>query len=91
MTHVPYKGQAPTTNAIIGGEVAMLVTTASGTMNEFIANGRLRLLGVTSPEPSPVAPGAPTVGASLPGYSPPKAGSRFLRPAGRHPPTWWRS
>jgi tripartite-type tricarboxylate transporter receptor subunit TctC len=81
MTHVPYKGQAPTTNAIVAGEVAMLVTTASGTMNEFIANGKLRLLGVTSPDPSPVAPGAPTVGASLPGYS---AESWFaiLAPAG---------
>jgi tripartite-type tricarboxylate transporter receptor subunit TctC len=81
MTHVPYKGQAPTTNAIVSGEVGMLVTTASSAMNEFIASGRLRLLGVTSPEPSPVAPGAPTVGASLPGYT---AESWFaiLAPAG---------
>jgi tripartite-type tricarboxylate transporter receptor subunit TctC len=68
MSHVPYKGQAATTNAIISGDVGMLVTTASAAMNEFIANGRLRLLGVTSAEPSPLAPGAPTVGATLPGY-----------------------
>jgi tripartite-type tricarboxylate transporter receptor subunit TctC len=84
MTHVPYKGQAPTTNAVISGEVKMLITTASATMNEFIANGRLRLLGVTSGEPSPVAPGAPTVGATLPGY---KAETWFaiLAPAGTPP------
>ena len=68
MTHVPYKGQAPTTNAVISGEVQMLITTASGTMKEFISSGKLRLLGVTSAEPSPVAPGAPSVGATLPGY-----------------------
>jgi len=68
MIHVPYKGQAPTTNAIVAGEVKMLITTASGAMNEFIANGRLKLLGVTSAEPSPLVPKAPTVGSVLPGY-----------------------
>jgi len=69
MTHVPYKGQAPTTNAVVAGEVKMLITTASAAMNGFIANGKLKLLGVTSPEPSPLAPGAPAVGAALPGYA----------------------
>jgi len=81
MTHVPYKGQAPTTNAVISGEVQMLITTASSTMNEFIANGRLHLLGVTSAQPSPLAPGAPAVGSVLKGY---KAETWFgiLAPAG---------
>ncbi len=69
LTHVPYKGQAPTTNAVVSGEVPLLITTASGVMNDFIANGRLKLLGVTSPEPSVLAPGAPTVGSVLPGYA----------------------
>lgn len=81
MTHIPYKGQAATTNAIVSGEVGLLVTTASAAMNEFIASGRLRLLGVTSTEPSPLAPGAPTIGATLKGF---KAESWFaiLAPAG---------
>jgi tripartite-type tricarboxylate transporter receptor subunit TctC len=84
MTHIPYKGQAPTTNAVISGEVKMLITTASANMNEFIANGKLKLLGVTSAEPSPVAPGAAAVGATLPGY---KAETWFamLAPAGTPP------
>lgn len=69
LTHVPYKGQAPTTNAVVSGEVPLLITTASGVMNDFIANGRLKLLGVTSAEPSVLAPGAPTVGSVLPGYA----------------------
>jgi len=68
MTHVPYKGQAPTTNAVVAGEVKLLITTASAAMNGFISSGKLKLLGVTSAEPSPLAPGAPTLGASLPGY-----------------------
>ena len=69
MTHIPYKGQAPTTNAIVAGEVKMLITTASAAMNGFIANGKLKLLGVTSTEPSPLAPGAPTLASVLPGYA----------------------
>ena len=69
MTHVPYKGQAPTTNAVVAGEVKMLMTTASAAMNGFIASGKIRLLGVTSPEASPLAAGAPTVASVLPGYA----------------------
>jgi len=69
MSHVPYKGQAPTTNAVVAGEVKMLITTASAAMNGFIANGKLKLLGVTSPEPSPLAPGAPPLASALPGYA----------------------
>ena len=69
MTHIPYKGQAPTTNAIVAGEVKMLVTTSSAAMNGFIANGKLKLLAVTSPESSPLAPGAPPVASMLPGYA----------------------
>lgn len=68
MTHIPYKGQAPTTTAAVAGEVQLLITTPSGAMNEFIAQKRLKLLAVTSFEPSPLAPGAPTVGQTLPGY-----------------------
>ena len=69
MTHIPYKGQAPTTNAVVAGEVKMLITSASSAMNGFIANGKLKLLGVASAEPTPLAPGAPTVGSALPGYA----------------------
>ena len=69
MTHVPYKGQAPTTTAVIGNEVQLLITTPSSTMNEFIANKRLKLLAVTSPEPSPLEPGTPTVASVYPGFA----------------------
>ena len=69
MTHVPYKGQAPTTNAVVAGEVKMLMTTASAAMNGFIASGKLKLLGVTSPEASPLAAGASAVASVLPGYA----------------------
>jgi tripartite-type tricarboxylate transporter receptor subunit TctC len=81
MVHVPYKGQAPTTNAVMTGEVKLLITTASATMNSHIASGKLKLLAVGSAEPSPLAPGTPTVSSVLPGY---KAETWFalLAPAG---------
>jgi len=68
MVHIPYKGQAPTTNAIVSGEVKVLITTSSATMNTYIKEGRIRLLAVSTPEPSVLAPGMPTVDSVLPGY-----------------------
>ena len=69
MTHIPYKGQAPTTNAVLSGEVKVLITTASAAMNSHIAAGKLKLLGISSSEPSPLAPnGTPLVMQTLPGY-----------------------
>jgi tripartite-type tricarboxylate transporter receptor subunit TctC len=69
MTHVPYRGQAPTTNAVLTGEVALLITSMSGAMREFIGNGKLKLLAVTSAAPSVQTPGVPTVASVLPGYA----------------------
>lgn len=84
LVHIPYKGQAPTTNAVMTGEVKLLITTPSAAMNSHIASGKLRLLAVGSGEPSPLAPGAPTVSSVLPGY---KAETWFalLAPAGTPP------
>ena len=68
MIHIPYKGQAPTSNAVMTGEVKVLITTSSSAMNGYITAGRLKLLGVSTAEPSPLAPGAPVVASVLPGY-----------------------
>ena len=55
-------------NALLGGEVQMMFTTPV-TGGPHIKSGRLRVLAVTSAEPSGLAPGAPTMAASgLPGY-----------------------
>lgn len=69
MVHVPYRGQAPTTLAIFAGEVDILLTTTSDTLNEHIRSGKVKLLGISSPEPSAVAPGATPIGNVLKGYS----------------------
>ncbi len=69
MTHVPYRGQAPTTTAVMSGEVPLLITSMSSAMRDAIQNGRLKLLGVTSVQPNPQNPGVPTVGSVLPGFA----------------------
>jgi tripartite-type tricarboxylate transporter receptor subunit TctC len=69
MTHVPYRGQAPTTTAIITGEVALLITSMSSAMRENITAGKIKLLGVTSAAPSLQSPGLATVASVLPGYT----------------------
>jgi tripartite-type tricarboxylate transporter receptor subunit TctC len=69
MTHIPYRGQAPTTNAVLTNEVALLITSMSSAMKGFIDSGKLKLLAVTSAAPSPQTPGVPTVASVLPGYA----------------------
>ena len=68
IVRVTFKGNGPALNAMLGGEVHMMITTA-GSVTPHLKSGRLRALAVTSPEPSPLAPGLPTIAASgLPGY-----------------------
>lgn len=68
LVHVPYKGQAPSTMAVLNGEVKMLLTTSSDSMGSAVRDGKLRLLGVSTAKPSPLMPGAPTIGQSLQGF-----------------------
>jgi tripartite-type tricarboxylate transporter receptor subunit TctC len=68
IVRVSFKGNGPALNAMLGGEVQVMITTA-GSVTPHLKSGRLRALAVTSPEPSPLAPGLPTIAASgLPGY-----------------------
>jgi tripartite-type tricarboxylate transporter receptor subunit TctC len=83
MVHVPYRGQAPTTLAIYAGEVDILLTT-SDTLNEFIRAGKVKLLGVSSPGRSPVAPSAVPISSALKGYSV-ETWFGILAPAGNPP------
>ena len=68
IVRVPFKGNAPAMNAMIAGEVQMMIATA-GSVAPHLKSTRLRALAVTSPQPSPLAPGLPAMAASgLPGY-----------------------
>lgn len=69
LIHVPYKGQAPSTMAVLNGEVKILLTTSSDMQDAAVKGGKLKLLAVSTATPSPLMPGAPTIGQSLPGYA----------------------
>lgn len=67
--HVPYKGVAPAATALASGEVELLIAS-SPAVSPLLKSGRLRALGVTSLEPSPLLPGLPAIAqAGVPGYS----------------------
>jgi len=69
LTRVGYKGGGPALNDVLAGQVKVMFAT-TGSVAGPIKSGKLRALAVTSAEPSPIAPGLPTLAASgLPGYA----------------------
>lgn len=68
MTHIPYKGTAPIAQALLTGEVQVLISTTTSQMNQYVKEGKLRMLGSASSQPSPLAPGAEPIARTLPGY-----------------------
>ena len=60
ITHVPYKGDAPTTTDLVGGRLQMaFMATVPGFAQA--RDGRLRILATLLPQRSPMAPDAPTM------------------------------
>lgn len=68
MVHVPYKGSAPALGDLMSGQVGIMFDTTLSAM-PFVKAGKLKALGVTSPQRTPAAPDVPTIAESgLPGY-----------------------
>jgi tripartite-type tricarboxylate transporter receptor subunit TctC len=66
--HVPFKGAAPASVAVMSGEVDMMVSAPPAVINHF-RNGRLRALVVSSLKRSPALPDVPTIAESgVPGF-----------------------
>lgn len=67
MTHVPYKGAAPAMAAALSGEVSMMFGPIAQALPHVHA-GKLRVLGVTGSNPSPLLAGVkPLVDQGFPG------------------------
>ena len=67
MVHVPYKGGAPATVDLIGGQIQVYF----GPLVEVIAHikaGKIKVLGMTTKKRSPLLPEVPTIGELLTGY-----------------------
>lgn len=68
MVHIPYKGGAPATVDLVGGQV-QLGFSSMLTVLSFVKSGRLRPLAVTGPQRSAILPELRTVAESgFPGY-----------------------
>ena len=68
ITRVPYKGVGAGIAALIAGEVQVMLPAISAAM-PHVKSGRLRALGVSTAEPTKLAPGVPAIAASgLPGF-----------------------
>ena len=68
LIHIPYKGGSQAITDAVGGQVP-LVCTAIATAQQFIKNGKLKALGISSAKRDPAMPEVPTfVESGLPGF-----------------------
>lgn len=74
MLHVPYKGAAPATNAVIAGQVHIYFPGTSA-VKPLIPQGKLKVLGLLETRRYAGMPDIPTVNETVPGFT--KAASWF--------------
>jgi tripartite-type tricarboxylate transporter receptor subunit TctC len=68
LTHVPYKGVAQSTPALLAGDISVMIVTLPSVASH-VKTGKLRVLANASSQRAPVLPQVPTVAESgLPGY-----------------------
>lgn len=67
MVHVPYRGGAPANADLMAGQVQAVFSPLVEVL-PYIEGGKLRALGVTTPQRSARLPDVPAVGEALPGF-----------------------
>ena len=67
MLHVPYKGAAPALTDLMAGQVQVSCVAAPA-VQSFAKSGKVRALGVTTRQRTPLAPDVPAVAEAVPGY-----------------------
>jgi tripartite-type tricarboxylate transporter receptor subunit TctC len=65
--HVPYKGESLALTDVIAGQVQFATPNMAAAIN-YIQQGKLRALGVTSRSRAPQLPAVPAIAESLPGF-----------------------
>jgi tripartite-type tricarboxylate transporter receptor subunit TctC len=67
LTHIPYKGSAPAVMATLAGETSATFSTMPAAL-PHVKSGKMKALGVTSPQRNPAVPDVPTMNELLPGF-----------------------
>ncbi len=68
MTHIPYKGSAPSMTALASGEVDFSFNNIPSAQ-PLLKPGRIRAIGITSAKRSPLLPEVPTlIEGGIPGF-----------------------
>lgn len=68
LVHIPYKGSAPATIDLVAGQIPILFTPVSPLLPQIEA-GKVRAIGVSSLQRSPLLPSVPTISENgLPGF-----------------------
>lgn len=78
--HVPYKGGGPSVAAVVAGEAHWTIPPSAAVMT-MVRGGRLRALGHTFPQRTPLLGDIPAIAETLPGFKY-VAFSGFLAPRG---------
>lgn len=67
LTHVAYRGSAPATTDLLGGQIPIMFDNLPGAIQQ-IQSGRVRALGVTTAKRVDAVPDVPTIAETVPGY-----------------------
>jgi tripartite-type tricarboxylate transporter receptor subunit TctC len=67
IAHVPYKGAAPAVQAMVAGQVQIYIGNRAELL-PIAQSGKIRLLGVATPERVPDWPDVPAIADTLPGF-----------------------
>ena len=67
MVHVPYRGAAPAMQDLLAGQIHMIFDNIPGALAQS-RPGKVRPLGVTTAQRTPVVPEVPAIAETLPGF-----------------------
>jgi tripartite-type tricarboxylate transporter receptor subunit TctC len=67
LTHVAYRGSAPATTDLLGGQIPVMFDNLPGAIQNIKAD-KVRALGVTTTKRVAELPDVPTIGETVPGY-----------------------
>lgn len=68
MQQIPYKGSSPALTDLVAGRVQVMFD-AWASSGPFVKSGKVRVLAVTTAEPSPSVPNVPPIATAVPGFA----------------------